>query len=286
MSLTATQDQQWTEIIEPRRRLLDLRLGEVWRYRDLLLLMVKRDIVANYKQTLLGPLWFFLQPLLTTAMFVVVFGRIAGIGTDGLPMMLFYLAGITIWNYFAECLNRTSTVFKDNAQIFGKVYFPRLVMPLSIVLSNLVKLGIQFALFLAFWVYYLVTTDAVHPNWAIALTPVLILIMGGLGLGFGMIISAMTTKYRDLVFLMTFGVQLLMYATPVIYPLSKIGPEYRWLIQANPMSSVIETFRYGFTGSGTFSWMALGYSALFAALVVAIGTIIFNKVERSFMDTV
>ncbi len=280
------QQDHWTEVIEPSRGLFDLRLMEIWRYRDLLLLLVKRDFVATYKQTILGPVWFFLQPVLTTLTFTLIFGRIAGLSTDGVPMMLFYMAGITIWNYFAECLNRTATVFKDNAQVFGKVYFPRLVMPLSIVVSNLVKLGIQFLLFLGFWTYFMVTTDAVHPNWAVMLTPVLVLIMGGLGLGFGMIISALTTKYRDLVFLLTFGVQLLMYATPVIYPISQIGEEYRWLIMANPMSSIIETFRYGFTGSGTFSPGALGYSAAFAAGVVALGTIVFNKVERSFMDTV
>lgn len=266
--------------------MLDLRLKEVWRYRDLLLLLVKRDFVATYKQTILGPIWFFLQPVLTTLTFTFIFGRIAGLSTDGVPMMLFYMAGITLWNYFAECLNRTATVFRDNAQVFGKVYFPRLVMPLSIVVSNLVKLAIQFFLFLCFWGYYYFTTEAVHPNSAILLTPVLILIMGGLGLGFGMIISAMTTKYRDLVFLLSFGVQLLMYATPVIYPMSQIGPKYRWLIMANPMSSIIETFRYGFTGSGTLSYQGLGYSALFAVFAVILGAVIFNRVERSFMDTV
>ena len=280
------QNEHWTEVIRPSTNLLDLRLKEVWRYRDLLMLLVKRDFVATYKQTILGPIWFFLQPVLTTLTFTIIFGRIAGLGTDGVPMMLFYMAGITLWNYFAECLNRTATVFKDNASVFGKVYFPRLVMPLSIVVSNLVKLAIQFTLFLGFWLYYMYTTDAVHPNWTILLTPVLILIMGGLGLGFGMIISALTTKYRDLVFLLSFGVQLLMYATPVIYPISQIPPKYRWAIMANPMSSIIETFRYGFTGSGSFSAQGLAYSGIFAIVTVVLGTIIFNKVERSFMDTV
>lgn len=280
------KQEQWTEIIAPSRNLLDLRLHEVWRYRDLLFLLVKREFVATYKQTILGPVWFFLQPILTTLTFTLIFGRIAGLSTDGVPMMLFYMAGITLWNYFAECLNRTATVFKDNAQVFGKVYFPRLVMPMSIVVCNLVKLGIQFALFLMFWAYFYFTTDALHPNALVLLTPVLVLIMGGLGLGFGMIISAMTTKYRDLVFLLSFGVQLFMYATPVIYPLSQIGPKYRWLIQANPMTSIIESFRYGFTGSGTFTWGALGYSAAFALTVLMLGTVVFNKVERSFMDTV
>lgn len=276
----------WTEVIEPKSSLLDLRFKEVWRYRDLLILMVKRDFVATYKQTILGPIWFFLQPVLTTLMFVLVFGRIARLSTDGLPMIVFYLAGITLWNYFAECLNRTATVFKDNAQVFGKVYFPRLVMPLSIVASNLVKLGIQFALFLSVWAYYLITGAAVHPNIYILLFPLLVLLMGGLGLGFGMLISAMTTKYRDLVFLMAFAVQLLMYVTPVIYPLSAIGPKYRWLILANPMSPIVETFRYAFLGNGTFSWSYLLYSCGFTLVVLLLGAVVFNRVEKSFMDTI
>ena len=278
-------EDEWTEIIEPQHSLLDLQLNEVWRYRDLLILLVRRDFVATYKQTILGPVWFFLQPILTTLTFTLIFGRIAGLSTDGLPMILFYMAGITLWNYFSECLNRTSTVFRDNAAIFGKVYFPRLIMPLSIISSNLMKLGIQFGLFLTCWVYYL-AIGQIEPNIYLFLTPILIILMGGLSLGFGMIISAMTTKYRDLAFLLTFGVQLFMYATPVIYPLSSISETYRPLILANPMSSIIETFRYGFLGSGSFSWLMLGYSALFTIIIVLAGTVIFNKVEKSFMDTV
>ncbi|XZF13829.1 ABC transporter permease [Chitinophagaceae bacterium MMS25-I14] len=278
--------EEWSEIITPAKTTFDLKLGEVWRYRDLLLLLVRRDFVATYKQTILGPVWFFLQPVLTTLTFVIIFGNIAGISTDGLPQVLFYMSGITLWNYFAECLNRTATVFKDNASVFGKVYFPRLVMPLSIVLSNLVKLSIQFVLFLMFWAYYLVFTNKIHPNIYASLTPLLIVIMGGLGLGFGMVISAMTTKYRDLIFLLTFGVQLLMYATPVIYPLSSINGKYKWLLLANPMTSITETFRYGFLGSGTFEWMYLVYSILFTIVLLFIGTLVFNKVEKSFMDTV
>ncbi|PZF72062.1 ABC transporter permease [Taibaiella soli] len=281
------QNEHWTEIIEPKTSVFDLKLKDVWRYRDLLMLLVRRDFVATYKQTILGPIWFFLQPILTTITYVIIFANIAQISTDGLPPVLFYLAGTTMWNYFSECLNRTATVFKDNAAVFGKVYFPRLVMPLSIVLSNLVKLGIQMILFIAFWIFYLTKSGSnIHPNSTIALLPALILLMGGLGLGFGMIISALTTKYRDLVFLLTFGIQLLMYATPVIYPLSKIGPKYKWLILSNPMTSIIETFRYSFLGSGTFSWAYLGYSAAFTLVVLAFGTVIFNKVEKSFMDTV
>jgi lipopolysaccharide transport system permease protein len=280
------QNESWIEVIEPRTHFLDLRLKDVWRYRDLLMLFVRRDFVATYKQTILGPVWFFLQPLLTTLTFTLIFGKIAGISTDGLPKVLFYLAGITLWNYFSECLNRTATILKDNAPIFGKVYFPRLVMPLSVIVSNLVKLAIQFVLFLCFWGYFWVTSPAVHPNGLIVLFPLLIVIMGGLGLGFGLIITAMTTKYRDLIFLLTFGVQLLMYATPIIYPLSTIKSKYHWLFQANPMTSIIETFRYSFLGTGTFSLMMLGYSFLFMFVVMFFGVIIFNRVERSFMDTV
>jgi lipopolysaccharide transport system permease protein len=278
--------EQWTEIIEPRTRLLDLRLGEVWRYRDLILMFVRRDFVANYKQTILGPIWFFLQPLLTTVTYILIFGKMAGLSTDGLPMLAFYLAGITVWNYFAESLNKTATVFKDNAQIFGKVYFPRLAMPLSIIISNLVRFLIQFLLFLLIWSYYFFTTDAVQPNAMILLVPVLILIMGLLALGLGMIISALTTKYKDLIFLLTFGIQLLMFATPVIYPLSSLPEKYRWLILANPMTPIVETFRFAFLGSGTFSWTYLAYSAVMAFVVLAVGTVIFNKVEKGFMDTV
>lgn len=279
--------EEWTEVIEPRTRLFDLRLKELWRYRDLIVMFVRRDFVTNYKQTILGPLWFFIQPLLTTITFTVIFGNIAEIGTDGMPKFPFYLAGVTVWNYFAETLTKTSSVFRDNASIFGKVYFPRLTMPLSIVISGLVRFGIQFALFLSVWGYALVTTDKLQPNLYILLTPVLLIIMGLLALGMGMIFSALTTKYRDLVFLLTFGVQLLMYATPVIYPLSKFDDSpYRWLVQANPMTAVVETFRFAFLGAGRFSWINLGYSCLATVLILSVGTIIFNKVEKSFTDTV
>lgn len=292
MEQTSTQphNEQWTEIIQPKSSLFDLQIREVWRYRDLLMLLVRRDFVANYKQTILGPVWFFLQPLLTTIMFIFVFRNIAGIPTGTVPAMLFYMAGTTLWNYFSECLNRTSTVFKDNAAVFGKVYFPRLIMPLSIVVSNLVKLGIQFLLFLVFWVYYLVAGDNVVPNEMIALLPLLVMIMGGLGLGFGMIISAMTTKYRDLVFLLSFAVQLLMYATPVIYSINTpgISPKVRSILMINPMSPVIESFRYAFMGAGggEFSWGGLAYASAFSIVVVLLGAMVFNKVEKSFMDTV
>jgi lipopolysaccharide transport system permease protein len=279
------EGEEWTEIIEPHHNLFDLQLGEVWRYRDLLRLLVRRDFVVTHKQTILGPIWFFLQPIMTTLTFTIVFGKIAGISTDGKPMVLFYMASITLWNYFADCLNRTASVFKDNESVFGKVYFPRLIMPLSIVISNLFKLGIQFFLFLLFWGFYLLTSTSVHPNAAMLLLPFLVIIVGGLGFGFGLIISALTSKYRDLVFFISFGVQLLMYGTPVIYPLSSISSKYKLLIMANPMSSVIETFRFAFLGSGSLNWGALAYSGVFMIIILIAGALIFNKVEKSFMDT-
>lgn len=278
---------QWTEIIKPHTSLLDLRLGDVWRYRDLVMMFVRRDFVSTYKQTILGPIWFFIQPLLTTITFIIIFGQVAKLSTDGLPQPLFYLAGITVWSYFSQTLTAISTVFITNAAIFGKVYFPRLTMPVSIVISNLVRFLIQFGLFLAVWIYYLLRSgNNVQPNWLIVLTPVLLIMMGLLSLGLGMIFSALTTKYRDLAMLLTFGIQLLMYATPVIYPLSSIPAKYKWLILANPMSAVVETFRCAFLGSGSFSWAHLGYSAGFTVIILFIGTVIFNKVEKSFTDTV
>lgn len=283
------EEDHWTEVIQPRTRLLDLGLRDVWRYRDLVMLFVRRDFVATYKQTVLGPIWFFIQPLLTTITYMIVFSGIANLGTGGVPPLAFYLAGVTIWNYFAQALTSTSTVFTANAAIFGKVYFPRLTMPLSIVLSNLVRFGIQLGLFLLVWAYYLLTSSSLHPNATLLLTPVLVVLMGLLALGLGMIFSALTTKYRDLAMLLAFGVQLLMYATPVIYPLSKLDAlpaQYRWLIMANPLNPIVETFRYGFLGTGSFSWGYLGYSVVATVVILLVGTIIFNKVEKSFTDTV
>ncbi|KUG09883.1 ABC transporter permease [Solirubrum puertoriconensis] len=276
-------------MIQPRTRLLDLGLREVWRYRDLVMLFVRRDFVSTYKQTILGPIWFFVQPLLTTITYVVVFSGIANLDTGGVPPLAFYLAGVTIWNYFAQALTATSSVFTANAAIFGKVYFPRLTMPLSIVLSNLVRFGIQLGLFLVVWAYFTLTTEAIHPNSALLLTPLLVVLMGGLALGLGMIFSALTTKYRDLAMLLTFGVQLLMYATPVILPLSKLlslPNPYRWFILANPLNPIVETFRYGFLGTGSFSWAYLGYSLVATVVILLLGTVVFNKVEKSFTDTV
>ena len=279
-------EQKWDLEIKPKNDLLKLNLIDVWNYRDLLVLLVRRDFVSFYKQTILGPLWFFLQPVLTTIMFTLVFGKMGGFSTDEIPQPLFYLAGVTLWNYFAECLTKTSTVFTANASLFGKVYFPRLIMPLSIVASNLVRFAVQFLLFIFVLIFYLVKGANIHLTFAVALFPLLIILMAGMGLGLGMIISAMTTKYRDLSFLITFGVQLLMYATTVIYPLSAAPEKYRWLISANPMTSIIETFRYGFLGKGTFSWYSLSYTTLVTFLLVLFGTIVFNKVEKNFIDTV
>lgn len=275
--------------IAPKNNLFELKLNEVWAYRDLLVLLVRRDFVSFYKQTILGPLWFFIQPLFTTIIFTFIFGNLAGISTDGLPKPLFYMAGITAWNYFADCLTKTSTVFRDNASIFGKVYFPRLIMPLSIVISNLVRFGVQMLLFLILMLYYYLNGAQFNISWAISLFPLIVVLMALLGLGAGMIISAMTTKYRDLAFLVGFGVQLLMYATTVIYPLSiaiEKYPKYSWIIEFNPMTPIIETFRYGFLGEGNFSWSSLGYATSITAIFLIAGIIIFNKVEKTFIDTV
>lgn len=281
-----SETTDWDDVIVPRSSLLSLNLNALWKYRDLLTMFIRRDIVAQYKQTILGPLWYFIQPLLTTIMFTIVFGNIAKLSTDGIPPMLFYLAGVTNWNYFADCLNKTATTFKDNQQIFGKVYFPRLIVPLSIVSSNLLKYAIQMVMFFGFYIYFLAIGEHVDPNVYAFLFPVLVVLLAGLGLGFGLIITSYTTKYRDLVFLLTFGVQLAMYATPVIYPLSSIDEKYRFWMALNPMTSVIETFKYGFLGQGTFSWFYLGYSAIVMVVILLAGIVIFNKTEKNFMDTV
>jgi lipopolysaccharide transport system permease protein len=281
--------KEWDLVIEPQTSLFELNLKDVWRYRDLLWLLVKRDFVSFYKQTILGPLWFFIQPLFTTIIFTFIFGNLAGLSTDGLPQPLFYMAGITAWNYFADCLTKTSTVFRDNANIFGKVYFPRLIMPLSIVVSNLVRFGVQMLLFFIMIGYYLFQKEMgslFHPNMYMLLFPVLVLLMALLGLGLGLIITAMTTKYRDLAFLITFGVQLMMYATTVIYPLSAAPSKYKWLIELNPMTGIIEAFRYGFLGQGEFTINTFGYSVIFTLISLVLGVIIFNKTEKTFVDTV
>jgi len=278
--------KEWDLVIEQQSSLLQLNLKDVWRYRDLLWLLVKRDFVSFYKQTILGPLWFFIQPLFTTIIFTFISGNLAGLSTDGLPQPLFYMAGITAWNYFADCLTKTSTVFRDNANIFGKVYFPRLIMPLSIVVSNLVRFGVQMLLFFMMIGYYAYTGANFHLNAYVLLFPILVLMMALLGLGLGLIITALTTKYRDLAFLITFGVQLMMYATTVIYPLSAAPAAYKWVIELNPMTGIIEAFRYGFLGEGSLTFQTLGYSIAFTLIALVLGVIIFNKTEKTFVDTV
>ncbi len=278
--------EHWDLVIKPKSKWYDLRLKEILRYKDLLLLFVRRDFVSVYKQTVLGPIWFILQPIITSITFTIIFGNLAKISTDGLPPVLFYMCGITLWNYFAETLTKTSDTFTANASIFGKVYFPRMIMPLSVVLSNLIKFGVQFLLFILVWMYYLTVNDLLQPNSAILLTPLLILLMGFLGLGFGIVISSMTTKYRDLKFLVVFGVQLMMYGSPIVYPLSIVPEKYKWLILANPVTSIIETFKYAFLGVGEFSWLHMVYSLVFTVVLLIVGLVIFHKVEKSFMDTV
>jgi len=282
-------EETWDIEITGKNSLFDLKLKDVWQYRDLLLLMVRRDFVSFYKQTILGPIWFFVQPVITILMYTIIFGNLAGIPTDGVPKPLFYLAGTIIWNYFADCLTKTSTVFRDNAGMLGKVYFPRLIMPLSIVFSNLIKFAVQLVLFIILLAFYWGKGALIVPNALILLFPVLIILIAAQGLGLGMIISAVTTKYRDLAFIVSFGVPLMMYTTTVIYPLSEVLQKYHnysWLIKLNPVTAVIETFRYGFLGKGSFSWELLGYCILITAALLVTGTIIFNRVEKNFVDTV
>ena len=274
-------------IIRPQEKLWKVNLGEIWAYRDLIELFVKRNIVVQYKQTILGPLWYLIQPILTVIMNMVVFGGIANMSTDGVPQALFYMAGNVCWFYFSDCLNQTSSTFVTNQGMFGKVYFPRMVVPISTVLSNLLRFGIQVGLFVVFWLYYFATGSNISLNWTILLVPILVLMLAGLGLGFGVLISSFTTKYRDLTILFTFVVQLWMYATPIVYPISMVTNEtLRTIIMLNPMTSIIEAFKYATLGQGYFSWGALGYSFAFMSILLVWGIVIFNKVQRSFMDTV
>ena len=280
-------NKEWSMIIRPHEKLWKVDLGEIWAYRDLIELFVKRNIVVVYKQTILGPLWYLIQPILTVIMNMVVFGGIAHMSTDGVPQALFYLAGNVCWFYFSDCLNQTSNTFLSNQGIFGKVYFPRMVVPISTVISNLLRFGVQLGLFIAVYLYYLICGSDVCPNWTILIVPVLIFMIAGLSLGFGILISSMTTKYRDFTVLFGFIVSLWMYATPIVYPLSMVTDEkLRTLIMLNPMTSIIEAFKYATLGQGYFSWGALGYSFVFMCVLLLWGTIVFNKVQRSFMDTV
>ena len=280
-------------VIKPRNKLFEVNLKEIWDYRDLLTLFVKRTITVQYKQTILGPLWWFIQPAFTVIMYMVVFGGIAGIPTDGIPQPLFYLGGVAMWQYFADCLGKTSSTFISNAGIFGKVYFPRLIMPLSNVISNVLRFAIQIGLFVVVYIYYAIIGQAPSPNWYLALFPLLVVMLAGLALGFGIIISSMTTKYRDLQILFSFFMSLWMYATPIVYPLSqvagkeKFGIDLTMVMCLNPVTPIIETFKHGALGAGQFvGWGWLAYSLGFMLLVLALGILIFNKVQKSFMDTV
>ena len=276
----------WTEEIKSQTPLFSINFREVWHYRDLLFMLVKRDFITFYKQTILGPLWFIVQPLLTTLIFVILFGNIAKLSTDGIPQLAFYLAGITIWNYFSESLTKTSSVFTANASIFGKVYFPRLIMPLSIVVSGLMKFAVQFGLFILVVLYYTFVAQSIQPNLWILFTPVLILLMALFALGVGMIFSSLTTKYKDLTFLLAFGIQLFMYITPVVYPSSALPEKFQILVKINPLSSIFECFRYAYLGTGTFTITDLLISTLVIVFLFFAGVLVFNKVEKSFMDTV
>ena len=280
------EKEEWTEVIGSNTRWLSINWLEIWTYKDLLYMLVMRDFVTFYKQTILGPLWFIFQPIIMTFTYVIIFGNIAGISTDGVPQFLFYLTGITLWSYFSESLNKVSTVFKDNANMFGKVYFPRLIMQMSIVVSGLIKLGIQFAIFLVVLAYHFLFKGSIHPNiWALSM-PLLIFLLALQSLGLGMIISSLTTKYKDLVFLVTFGIQLFMFVTPVIYPSSILPSNLKFVFELNPLTGIFECFRFGFLGAGAFQPTMLIYSAISALAIFLLGTFIYNKVEKDFMDTV
>ena len=279
------KNTEWTNVISSEHSLFKLNLKEVWDYRDLVYMFVKRDFVSSFKQTILGPLWFFINPIFTTVVYLIVFGNIANLSTDGAPKILFYLAGVTLWNYFSSSLGGTSNVFVGNAGIFGKVYFPRLVMPITIVISNLMRFGVQFLLFLVVFFYYWYKGE-VTPNWWVLFTPIFILMMSLFALGVGMIFSSLTTKYRDLSMLLTFGISLYMYATPVIYPTSMLSAKIQPYAKYNPLTGIFEGFKYAWMGVGEFHPIMLVYSSVIILILLAIGTVIFNKVEKGFMDTV
>ena len=278
--------ENWTTIIKPKTGWFDINLKELVQYKDLIVMFVKRDFKTMYKQTILGPLWIIINPLLTTLMFTVVFGNIANISTDGMPQIVFYMLGTTVWTYFSSCLTKTSSTFTGNAAIFGKVYFPRLVTPISTVISGLINFGVQFLMFLGFMAYFMIKGSPIEPNLWILITPLLLVQLAALALGFGIIISSMTTKYRDLAVLVTFGVQLWMYATPVVYPASQIGGKLKTLMMLNPVSPIVESFRYAFLGSGSIPWNYLGISVVTTLVVLFAGVVLFSRVEKTFMDTV
>lgn len=281
-----SQPASWSKVITPHRGWWDLRLKQLWNYRDLILVFVHRNFTATYKQTILGPLWFFIQPIMTTVVFTLIFNKIAKISTDEVPPFLFYMSGIVTWNYFSECLTKTSATFTQNAGLFGKVYFPRLTVPLSVVVTNLMSFGIQFSFFILFLFYFWWNGAPVEPNWRIITLPFLLIEMAAIGLGVGCIVSALTTRYRDLQMLVGFGVQLWMYASCVAIPLSSIPEKYRWIFALNPMVSVVESFRLAFLGQGLVDRYLLGISFAASIIILGIGLIFFHHVEKSFTDTV
>ena len=285
MSQKNTTAEQWDSVIESKHSLLEINLKELWHYRDLLVLFVRRDFVTVYKQTILGPLWFFIQPLLTTITFTIIFGNVAQLSTDGAPKVVFYMAGITLWGYFSTCLTTVSGVFNANAGIFGKVYFPRLIMPLTIVISNLMKFGVQFLLFICFVIYFTLQNQIQPNNW-IMMTPLIIVLMALISMGIGLILSSMTTKYKDLNQLIGFGVQLFMYATPVIYPSSSVPLDYQWVVELNPLVGLFDYMRFAYLGVGEFTILDLVYPSIFSIVILAIGVLVFNKTQKTFMDTV
>jgi lipopolysaccharide transport system permease protein len=280
------RNENWTLIIRPKTGWFDLHLAEIWRYRDLIMMYVRRDFVSKYEQTILGPLWFIIQPILTTVTFTLVFGNVAKLSTDGLPKVLFYLSGVTAWTYFSECMTLTSNTFVSHSHTFSKVYFPRLVVPLSFVISNLLRFGIQLGIFLVFYGYFLINRAPIHPTWALTLLPFLVLLMAALALGGGIIVSALTTRYRDLRNLIQFGMQLLMYTTPVIIPFSRLPAKYQWIMLSNPMTPIIETFRYAFLGTGSFRWGYLALSTVVSGVILFLGIVLFSHVEKQASDTV
>ncbi len=284
--MTTQTQEVWTTIIQPKGKWFDLKLRELYQFRDLIFLFVRRDFVAQYKQTILGPAWYLIQPLMTTGVFTIIFGKFAGLPTDGLPKFLFYMAGNVLWAYFSKVLTATSSTFTAHAHLFGKVYFPRLAVPLATLASGLISFSLQLAMFLGFMVFFALRGASIQPSLLLFAFPLLLLMMAGLGLGFGIIISSATTKYRDLQQLVGFGTHLLMYATPIIYPLSTVPEKWRWVVLANPMTPIVETFRYGFLGAGTVNLWHLTYSAAFTIVILLIGILVFNRVERTFMDTV
>lgn len=279
-------NENWTMVIQPKKRLLDIDIKGLWRYRDLYRMYVRRDIVTVYKQTILGPLWFLIQPVFTTVIYMFVFGGLAGISTDGVPQPLFYMAGIALWNYFSAVFTSSSNVFTTNKGIFGKVYFPRLVVPLAGMTSNLIKMLIQLGLFVVVYIYFYFSGAPLSISWSVILVPYLIALLAFHAMSWGLIISSMTTKYRDLVFLVNFGLQLFMYATPIIYPLSAAPVNYQFILKLNPLTPIFESFKYSCMGCGSLDWLGLAYSTLFMLATLFLSVVVFSRVERNFMDTI